>query len=119
MSNHDKEVEKMVFVPKVDVIEGKNNFTLRADLPGVVSEDVDVNLTGDLLTIAAKVKEYEARGLPMLYGEFVTGDYEVSFKVSNKVDKEKIEAELKDGVLTLTMPKAAEVKPRQIKVKAA
>lgn len=115
----EKAGKKPVFVPSIDVAERKDEFTVWADMPGADPQSVEINLDGDLLTVTAKVKTPDTGGLPLLYREFRQGDYEAGFRVSNNIDREKIEAELKDGVLTLTLPKAEKLKPKRIKIKAA
>jgi HSP20 family protein len=117
----DKEVTKRerVFLPHLDIAEKRDAFVVRADVPGVTPDNIEIGLDGDLLTIHARVVPAEVEGLPLLYREYIVGDYETSLMVSGRIDREKIEALVKDGVLTITLPKAHEVKPRTIEVKAA
>ena len=108
-----------VYTPHLDILEKKDAFLVLADVPGVTRDGLEINLDGDVLTLKAKVKAVETGGLPLIYSEYPVGDYETTLRLSESVDREKIEAEIHDGVLTLTLPKAEEIKPRQIKIKAA
>ena len=117
----DKEITKSerVFSPYLDIAEKKDAFVVWADVPGLLPEGIEISIDGDVLTLHGKVEPPEVEGLPLLYREYTIGDYETSLRISNRVDREKIEASVKGGVLTLTMPKAAEAKPRSIEVKVA
>jgi HSP20 family protein len=119
MADIEKKDEARVFTPFVDIAEKGESFEITADVPGAVKDGVEIEVSGDLLTARIKAKAPDVGGLPLLHREYVTGDYEVSFKLSDGVDRDKIEAELTNGVLRLTLPKAEAVKPRQIKVKVA
>lgn len=113
------ETEAPTFSPELDIIEKKDAYLVLADVPGAVAEGIEVSVENDVLKLRAKVSPPEVEGLPLLYREYETGDYETSIKVSERVAVEKIEARLKDGALTLTLPKREEAKPRQILVRAA
>ena len=91
--------------PAVDVVEQDDKFEVYADLPGVKQEDVDVQVEKDVLTIRGERK-----------GERLAGAFSRVFTLPKHIDVEKIAASLKDGVLTLTLPKRPEAQPRQIKV---
>jgi HSP20 family protein len=97
------------FTPAVDVAEDDQKFELYADLPGVKQEDLDIQVEKDVLTIRGE-RKLERRG------ERVAGAFSRAFTLPKHVDVEKIAASLKDGVLTLTLPKRPEAQPRQIKV---
>ncbi len=97
------------FTPAVDVVEDDQKFELYADLPGVKQEDLDIQVEKDVLTIKGE-RKIERRG------ERVAGAFSRAFTLPKHVDVEKIAASLKDGVLTLTLPKRPEAQPRQIKV---
>lgn len=113
------EEKTRVTVPELDIIEGEAEFLVRADMPGARTEDIEINLDRDVLTVHAKAVPAEVRDLPLVYAEFEPADYELTLRVSRAVDREKITAELKDGVLTLRLGKAEEVKPQKIPVKTA
>jgi HSP20 family protein len=97
------------FTPAVDVVEDDQKFELYADLPGVKQEDLDIQVEKDVLTIKGE-RKLERKG------ERVAGAFSRAFTLPKHVDVEKIAATLKDGVLTLTLPKRPEAQPRQIKV---
>ncbi|MEN8262791.1 MAG: Hsp20/alpha crystallin family protein [Nitrospirota bacterium] len=107
---------KMVFTPAVDIIEQKDYILLFADMPGVDEKTVDVTLDKDLLTIHGSVEPETQKGHRLVLSEYGTGDYERTFTVSNEIDREKIIASVKDGVLRLTLPKAAAARTRKIPV---
>lgn len=106
------------FVPRVDIYETKNSLVLVADMPGVDERTVDVELEKNVLTIAGRVDaEKSAQG--MLYSEYETGDYERAFTLSDEIDRDKIAATVKNGVLRLELPKAEKAKPKKIAITAA
>jgi HSP20 family protein len=97
------------FTPAVDVVESETQFELHADLPGIKQEELDIAIDKDVLTIRGERKLDRQ-------GERPAGAFSRSFSLPKTVDVEKIGASLKDGVLTLTLPKRPEAQPRQIKV---
>ncbi|MHC1743570.1 MAG: Hsp20/alpha crystallin family protein [Syntrophobacteraceae bacterium] len=109
---------KPVFVPAVDIFETEGSLTLVADMPGVALESVSIDLDKDQLTIRGTVDSYTNEHTPLL-SEYAVGDYYRQFNVSNAIDRAKIEATMKDGVLKVTLPKAEAAKPRKIEIKAA
>jgi HSP20 family protein len=107
------------FVPRVDIYETKEALFLIADMPGVDEKSVDVELEKNILTIAGRVNIDEAKDKSIVYSEYEIGDYERTFTLSDEVDREKIFATVKNGVLRLELPKAEKVKPKKIAIKAA
>lgn len=107
-----------VFIPAVDIFETEHELTLLADMPGVPIEKVDIDLEGDQLTIRGNVPEADGAGRVLLK-EYAAGDYYRQFTLSNDIDREKIQATMKDGVLKLVLPKAEAAKPRRIEVKSS
>ncbi|HOI95862.1 MAG TPA: Hsp20/alpha crystallin family protein [Syntrophobacter fumaroxidans] len=107
-----------VFVPAVDIYESADAITLLADIPGVPIENVDIDLNHDQLTIRASAVVEDGKGTVVL-DEYQVGDYYRQFTLSNVIDRAKIEASMKDGVLKLVLPKAEAAKPRKIAVNAA
>lgn len=103
--------------PSVDVFETEDALTLKADLPEVKIEDIDVRVENQTLTLRGQrkfAKEEQIKGYHRIersYGEFVR-----SFAVPSTVDTEKVQADYKNGVLTITLPKKEAAKPRQVKV---
>ena len=105
-----------VFVPAVDIYETEDKMTVVADMPGVTAEGLSVGLKDDVLTIRGEAAA-DPDGRTVRYREYNSGNYFRQFTISDAIDREKIAAKLKDGVLTLDLPKAEKVKPRQIEVK--
>lgn len=111
-----KTTEASAIVPAVDVFENENGITLRADLPGVSKEALNLRIEGDQLTIEGQVSLGEAAGLEPVYAEVRVAQYRRSFTLSRDLDTGKIEASMKNGVLTLHIAKAEQAKPRRIPV---
>jgi HSP20 family protein len=106
-----------VFIPAVDIYETPEALVLTADMPGVSSDKVTLDLKENLLTIYGQVSPPPEQET-LLAQEYAVGDYYREFQVGELVDTAKIEATVKDGVLTLTLPKAEKAKPRRIEVKS-
>ena len=109
----------LVFTPDVDIFETDKEITLLADMPGVKADDLNIDLRDNVLTLDGEVKAPEADDEVDIFREYRTGKYYRQFNLSELIDQAKIDAELKDGVLRLTLPKVEAAKPRQITVKAA
>ena len=107
--------ETRYMVPPVDIYESDDSLAVIVDLPGVHKDDVDIRVDQDILTIKGKVKYEGPKGL--IRREFGLLDFFRQFQLSNEVDQTRISAETKNGVLTITLPKAEKAKPRQVKVK--
>jgi HSP20 family molecular chaperone IbpA len=105
-------------VPPVDIVEDENGITLRADLPGVSKEGLSIRVDGDTLAIEGAVALGESNELRAVYAEVRVAQYRRSFALSRDLDTEKVEAAMKNGVLTLRVPKREQAKPRRIEVKA-
>ncbi len=110
---------RRVFKPDVDIIEQKDNTVLTADLPGVDEHSLDITLEKNVLTIKGSVEQKIPAGFRLAYGEYEVGDYERVFTLSDEVDKDRIQASIRNGVLRLVLPKAAAAKARKITVTAA
>jgi len=108
-----------VYRPLTDIVETGEGVTLMLEMPGVAPDDVDVTLERRVLTIRGKVRPTSPEKLRLAYAEYGEGDYERSFTLSDDFDPEKIGAEVSHGVLTVTLPRAAEAKPKKIAVKAS
>ena len=107
------------FVPRVDIYENKDSLFLLADMPGVDEKTVDIELEKNVLTITGRVENGQVKDAAMMYSEYEIGDYERVFTLSDQIDRDKIVATVKNGVLRLELPKAEEVKPKKITMKAA
>lgn len=108
--------EGLMFVPQVDIIEERDQITLRADLPGVRRESVDIDVREGVLSLTA-TQEPVSENWRTLHGEYQVGGYARRFTLGERIDQENIKAEMKDGVLTLILPKAEEHKPRKIAIR--
>lgn len=108
-----------VMAPRVDIYESEHGYTVSADLPGMQKRDVRIDIDGNTLTIRGE-RKYEQKSEEDSYVlvERKYGAYLRSFTLSEKVDKEKIKASYRDGVLEIQIPKRADAKTRQIKVDA-
>jgi HSP20 family molecular chaperone IbpA len=103
-------------VPRVDVHEDDTGISLLADLPGVAKDALDIQIDGDTLTLEARVAQDTPEGLQAVYAEVRVPRYRRAFTLSRELDSARIEANLKDGVLTLRIPKQAHAQPRRIEV---
>lgn len=103
-------------VPPVDVFENESSITLLADLPGVAREQLQVRVDGDNLVLEATASTTGPEDMELVYGELQCPSYRRQFTLSRELDTARIEAQLRDGVLRLTIPKAEEARPRRIPV---
>lgn len=112
------EADKRGLVPTVDVSESNNEFVVRAEIPGVRKEDVNVTVENGVLTISAESKSEteEKEGARVIRQERRYGKYMRSLRLGTDIDESKVTATHKDGVLQVTLPKAEEVKPKRISV---
>lgn len=108
-----------VFAPAVDIFETEKKLVLLADLPGVRPSELTIDLNEGVLTLSGDAQPPEKPGETDLFREYRTGAFFRQFTVSEVVDQSKIEAELKDGVLHLHLPKVEAATPRKIAVKAS
>jgi HSP20 family molecular chaperone IbpA len=105
--------------PPVDVIEDGEGITLYADLPGVSKEKLSLEVDGDTLTIEAEMSMDLPEEMSATHAEVSTARYRRAFTLSKELDGERIGAELKNGVLTLRIPKAPHAQPRRIEIQVA
>jgi HSP20 family molecular chaperone IbpA len=108
-----------IFIPRSDIYETEYNVVVTLDMPGASEDAIDVTLEKNILTINANSTHGAPEGYELGFAEFRTGDYERSFRLTDQIKRDDIEALYKDGVLKLTLPKAEVAKPRKINVKAA
>lgn len=108
-----------IYRPLADVVETEDGVTLMLEMPGVGAGDVDVTLEKRVLTIRGKVRTTNPEKLQLAYAEYGEGDFERSFTLSDDFDPEKVGASASNGVLTLTLPRAAQAQPRKIAVTAS
>lgn len=108
---------RTAFSPDVDLHEEENQFVVKADVPGITKENLEVSFTDNVLTIRGERKEEnDAKEKNYYRSERWSGAFERSFEFATEVDAAKAKASFKDGVLELVIPKAESAKPKQVKV---
>lgn len=108
----------LVFTPAVDIFETEKEITLLADMPGVAPKNLNIDLRDDTLSLTGEIDPFEGPNEQDILVEYEVGKYFRQFTLSEVIDQEKIEANLKDGVLRLNLPKVKKATPRKITVKA-
>ena len=116
VSKEEKTVPARYYVPTTDIYEIEDALTLVMEMPGVDKQAVDVNVENDVLRVEARIDFSKYEGLEPLYTEYNIGYFARSFTLSNKIDQQRISAQLDDGVLTLTLKKAKEALLKRIPV---
>ncbi len=106
-----------LFLPMTDIYETQDALKVIVEMPGVEKDNIDVRVEDGVLNVEGRLDLGKYQGLLPLYTEYNVGHYSRSFRLSNKIDQSKIGAEMKDGVLSLTLPKMEDAKPRTIRVK--
>ncbi len=109
----------LVFTPSVDIFETDHEITLLADLPGVTTKSLTIDLRENTLTLTGEVEPFEEANEEDIMIEYEIGKYYRQFTLSSLIDQSKIDAKLADGVLRLSLPKIKAATPRKIEVKAA
>ncbi len=107
-----------VYTPDVDILEKEESIVVLADMPGADEKSVDITLEKDVLSIYARVEPEIPEKHQLLHAEYGVGDYQRSFTISDEIDRDKIEARVKNGVLRLVLPKAQAAKTRKIAIQA-
>jgi len=105
------------FVPKADIYETDQEIIILADVPGANDKTVDITLEKNVLSINAYVEPLRTGDYDIAYAEYEEGDYQRSFRLSDEIDQEKIEAVVSEGVLRLHLPKSQEAKTKKIVVR--
>ena len=107
-----------VFLPNTDIFETEDALTVVMEMPGVNREHADITVEDDVLSVTGRIDFSKYENLQPVYTEYNVGHYRRSFNLDpNSFDEHRISAEMKDGVLTLTLPKAEPMKPRKIPLK--
>jgi HSP20 family protein len=109
---------KTTFVPRADIYETDENVVVIVDMPGVSDDTIDVTLEKNILAIRGSSIHENPEGYSLAFSEYEVGDYERSFRLTDQINREGIEANYRDGVLSLTLPKAEQAKARKIGVTA-
>jgi HSP20 family protein len=104
------------FVPAADIFETEDSLNVVMEMPGVESKNLKIELDNDVLRIEGQIDFTKYEGLEPVYTEYNVGHYSRAFAVSERIDRDGIGAQLNDGVLTLTLPKAKEAAPRRIAI---
>jgi HSP20 family protein len=116
VSKEEKTIPGRYYIPYADIHETDDALTVVMEVPGVERNDISVALENDVLRVDGQISFAKYEGLEPVYTEYNVGHYTRSFTLSGKIDQERISAQLDDGVLTLTLPKAKEVQPRRISI---
>lgn len=116
--DQDNGYENAVWTPLTDIYENKDNYIIKADLPGLKKDDVKISYTNGQLEISGeRVQEKETKDAKWHRVERSFGKYYRAFTLPKEIKQDDIKAEFKDGQLTITIPKAEEVKPKEIEIK--
>ena len=116
VSKEEKTVPGRHYIPYADIYETDDALCVVMEMPGVERTNLNVALENDVLRVDGQIDFSKYEGMEPVYTEYNIGHYTRSFTLSNKIDQERISAQLDDGVLTLTLPKAKEAQPRRISI---
>ena len=116
IEKEEKTVPARYYVPYTDIYETEHALTVVMEMPGVERENIEVGIEKDVLQIEGHIDFSKYAEMEPVYTEYNIGHYTRKFSLSSKIDQNKIAAEMADGVLTLTLPKAEEAKPRRIEI---
>jgi len=109
--------EKPVLVPPVDIYETEDEYVIKAEMPGVAKDRINVTLNNSELEITGKINGTLPEEKDLRYSEFRLYDYHRKFKVGDDIDNRRLSAKLENGILTLNLPKSEKVKPKKIEIK--
>jgi HSP20 family protein len=110
-------VPARTFLPAADIFESQDALNVILEMPGVEKNNINVSVQDGILRVEGRLDFSKYNTLQPLYTEYNVGNYSRSFRLSSKIEQHKIGAELRDGVLSLTLPKVEEAKPRTIQIK--
>jgi HSP20 family protein len=110
--------DRRMYAPNVDILEKENDIIVVADMPGVDENSVDMTLEKNILTIYGRVEAEIPQNIRLARAEYGVGDYQRVFTLTDEVNRDKIHATVKNGVLKLVLPEAETVKTRKFQVKA-
>ncbi|WPC06506.1 Hsp20/alpha crystallin family protein [Pseudomonas sp. MBLB4123] len=119
VSRPERAEETQTLLPRVDVFEDKDGILLLADLPGVPKDKLDLRVENDTLTLEGEIATATPEGMEAVYAEVRLARYKRAFALSSELDSQRIDAQLRNGVLKLRIPKHAHAQPRKIVVKSA
>ena len=115
-SQQEKTIPARFYVPSTDIFETGDALKIVMEVPGVPKDALDVKVENDVLSIEARIETANYNGLEPVYTEYPVGHFARSFTLPEQVDQHNITAQLEDGVLTLTLNKRPETKPRRIAI---
>lgn len=104
-------------IPAVDIYEDDNGIFLKADLPGVAKDRLDIQINNDTLSIKGEMEIATSEGMEAIYADVRSKIYQRSFSISRELDGDKIDASLNNGVLTMHIPKRDQYQPRRVEVR--
>ena len=108
-----------IFMPTTDIFETGETLTVVMEMPGVDKSNINIGIENDVLTVDGRIDFSKYEKLQPVYTEYNIGHYRRSFTLSStRINQDKIQAEMKDGVLSLTLPKAEQAKPRRIQIRS-
>jgi HSP20 family molecular chaperone IbpA len=113
----DAHDSRTTVTPSIDIHEGPEGLTLEADLPGATEANLQIQLEDNVLTLMARVESPAPEGARLLHEEYRVGAYARSFILSDEVDRDRISAELNQGVLRLVLPKSERARTRRIEIR--
>ena len=108
---------RRVFAPRADILEDADNLYVAADMPGVTDKTVDLTVEKNTLSIRGRIADGAPAGKKLVYGEYEPGDYERTFLLSENIDRNGIQATMKDGMLQVTLPKLQAARAMKISVR--
>ena len=121
MSTEVKKIEpasnEKYIIPLADIFETENDYTLKLEMPGVIKDNLEIVIDNNELKIKGITEKEELADKDKNYSEFTLDNYFRKFIVGNDIDRNKIDANLEDGILTIVLHKSEEVKPRKIEIK--
>jgi len=117
-SQQEKTIPARFYVPLTDIFETGDALKIVMEVPGVPKDGVDVKIENDVLSMEARIETTNYNGLEPVYTEYPVGHFARSFTLPEQVDQHNITALLEDGVLTLTLNKRPETKPRRVAIQS-
>jgi HSP20 family protein len=110
------QVNRETYTPPIDIHESPDGLILEADIPGATEQSLHVQLEDNVLNLYARIEPHEPQGAALIHEEYRSGDYRRSFILSDEVDRDRITAELKNGVLRVLLPWADRTRTRRIEI---
>jgi HSP20 family molecular chaperone IbpA len=117
VEKEEKTVPARYYVPNTDIYETENALTVVVEMPGVEKDKIDISIEDNVLQIEGHIDFASYTEMQPVYTEYNVGHYSRKFSLSSRINQGKISAEMKDGILTLILPKAEEAKPRKITIR--